>query len=215
MSGIILTITGPSLSGKSTLESMLESAGVVKRAVSTTTRKPRAGEKDGFHYHFISKSEFEEKINNEKMIEHVEFDRNYYGVSKEEVQKLLTQGDSVAMVVEPEGARQIKDFSEKQGWICIRLFVSNPESVLKERFNLRKSDDACADPEVYKQRWESMMTTERRWREEMQDAELIFESFDENSKKMVFEKVKKFIDAKKMGNADKKNNGKLKVKNSG
>lgn len=204
MSGVILTITGPSLSGKSTLESMLSSQGVVVRVTSVTTRPPRQGEVDGIHYHFIDKDAFKNKVRSGEMVEHVEFDTNFYGVSKEEVQKRFGKdGGVVAIVVEPNGAAQIKDFAEQQGWTCLRLFVSNPDEVLKARFDARQVTDALADPEVYAQRWNSMKTTELDWKTKMADAELKFDRFDETTQDQVVQAVKDALDRAKLQNTAK------------
>ena len=204
MSGVILTITGPSLSGKSTLESMLSEKGAVVRATSVTTRPPRQGEIDGVHYHFISKEAFKDKVRAGEMVEHVEFDTNFYGVSKEEVQKRFGKDSGVvAIVVEPNGAAQIKSFAEQQGWTCLRLFVSNPDEVLKARFDARQATDALADPEVYAQRWNSMKTTELEWKTKMADAELKFERFDETTQDQVVQAVKDALERAKLQNTAK------------
>jgi guanylate kinase len=204
MSGIILTITGPSLSGKSTLESMLSKEGVVSRATSVTTRPQRQGEVNGVDYHFVSKAEFKKKVAQGEMVEHVEFDTNFYGVSKEEVQKRFgADGGVVAIVVEPNGAAQIKAFAEQQGWTCLRLFVSNPDEVLKARFDARQAADALANPEVYAQRWNSMKTTELEWKTKMADAELKFDRFDDTTQAQVVQAVKDELERVKLKNTAK------------
>ncbi|OIR57669.1 MAG: guanylate kinase [Amphiamblys sp. WSBS2006] len=84
-----VVITGPSGAGKSTVLARL----VAKRpelfsfAVSATTRSIRPGEKDGREYHFVTKTEFERKIEGGEFVEHATFAENLYGTPFSELQK--------------------------------------------------------------------------------------------------------------------------------
>jgi guanylate kinase len=200
--GIILTITGPSLSGKSYLESHLVESGVVVKALSTTTRNPRAGEIQGVAYDFITgaskDADFLKLVNDGQMVEHVFFDKNYYGVKKDEIEEKFAMNRPVAIVVEPNGAQQIKQFAESQGWDCIRVFVSNPEAVLRQRFDKRQAEDKLAKPEDYAARYESMKTTELVWKKQMADAELVFDAFDEIAFPEVVKTIKNEIHNKEI-----------------
>lgn len=189
MSGVLITITGPSLSGKSTLGDMLRESGFAVKATTTTTRPPREGEVNGEHYHFISKADFKEKINNNEMIEFVEFDGNFYGLSKHEVEQKLTEGSVLAVVLEPVGANAVKSYSIEKGFPCLQVFVCNPEDVLRQRFDDRFKNDKLADPVVYESRWNSMKTVELSWRNQMKSADLFFEQFDKSNESSVCDKV--------------------------
>lgn len=189
MSGVLITITGPSLSGKSTLGDMLREKGFAVKATTTTTRKPREGEINGDHYHFISKDEFKKKIEKNEMIEFVEFDGNFYGLSKEEVAKKLAAGSVIAVVLEPVGANAVKKYAQEENFECLQVFVCNPEDVLRKRFDARFKNDNLADPIVYENRWNSMKTVELSWRSQMQGADLFFEQFDKSNESAVCQKV--------------------------
>lgn len=213
MSGIIFTITGPSLSGKSTLEAMLVKDGTFAKAVSTTTRPQRQGEIDGAAYHFVSKEEFERREALGEMVESVEFDKNRYGVTKDEVQSKFTNGAAVVIVVEPNGARQIKAFAESQGWTCVQVLVTNPDEVLKERFKEREDADELADPKVYAQRWKSMKTVEKLWCEQMANAEFKFKRFDSTTQDAVVKTIKdKLAELRLANKAGMAEDKKLKMK---
>lgn len=185
MEEIIFTITGPSLSGKSTLEKILTQDGVMAKAISTTTRKQRQGEVNGVDYFFVSKDEFNKIEANGDMVESVEFDGNKYGVTKEEVKMKFATGAAVAIVVEPNGANQIKEYAAKEGWKCVRVLVTNPDEVLKQRFDQRLEGDALADPAVYAKRWDSMKTVEKQWVAQMSAAEMKFTRFDSETQEEV------------------------------
>lgn len=190
---IILTITGPSLSGKSTLEQALADRDLVAKATSVTTRPMRHGEKDGEAYHFIDTAEMDRLKENNLLVEHIFFDKNQYGVSKEEVLSKTKHSGVVSIVAAPEGVQQIKEYAEKEGWTCLRAFVYNPDEVLKARFDQRFANDKLANPEVYQNRWNSMKTVEKEWREQMKDAELQFNRFDDTTQEEVIRTIAQAI----------------------
>jgi guanylate kinase len=190
----IVTVTGPSLSGKSYLEKVLVQSGVGDKVVSTTTRNMRTGEVDGVDYFFCSKEQFLEKDAECQLVERVEFDQNFYGITKEEVERKFKKSGVVVVVVEPQGAAQVKEFADKNGWNCLRVFVSNPYEVIKARFDERFKLDKNASREVYAQRWQSMQTVEKEWRQQMKGAELFFEKFDAETQKEVVSKIKDAVE---------------------
>ncbi len=82
MSGAVLVLSGPSGAGKSTIISnSLDRIGDFYFSISTTTREPRKGERDGVEYYFVSKEEFEEGIKRGDFLEYAIVHGNYYGTS--------------------------------------------------------------------------------------------------------------------------------------
>ena len=70
--GSLFVITGPSGAGKGTvLKEVIKSLNRLYFSVSATTRKPREGEVDGVHYHFLTKERFEELISADRFLEYV------------------------------------------------------------------------------------------------------------------------------------------------
>lgn len=170
MKPTIVTLTGPTCAGKSTLESMLKERGfaVLK---SVTTRSPRRGEVNGLNYDFVSVDVFKSMIANNELIEHVEFDGNLYGVSANEVIAATDQGKPIVIVVEPEGKKQIEKYAVDHDWNIITVFVDNPREVIAKRFIERYSADLIKSPrsssevmDRYSKRLCSMMSTEMGWR---------------------------------------------------
>ena len=83
-SNILVTVTGPSLTGKTTFARLIEPFGY-EEIVSTTTRPPREGEVHGKHYHFVTTDEFNSMLKKNLMIEKVQVGNNLYGISKDSI----------------------------------------------------------------------------------------------------------------------------------
>jgi guanylate kinase len=73
-----------------------------------TTRKPRQGERDGVDYFFKTREEFEEMIENNKLLEWAEYVGNYYGTPVDYVEQTLESGRDVFLEIEVQGALQVR-----------------------------------------------------------------------------------------------------------
>ncbi|HEF3490093.1 TPA: guanylate kinase, partial [Campylobacter jejuni] len=91
LQGFVLLISGPSGAGKSTLLKKLfdEFEDELYFSISSTTRKPREGEKNGIHYHFISHEEFQKGIDSDHFLEWARVHENFYGTSLKHTQNAL------------------------------------------------------------------------------------------------------------------------------
>lgn len=104
MRGQILLLSGPSGSGKSTVLSRLFAEfSNVYFSISSTTRSPRAGEKDGINYHFISLEEFEKDIKDGLFLEWARVHGNYYGTSLKPVLEALNDDKIVVFDIDVQG----------------------------------------------------------------------------------------------------------------
>ena len=74
-----------------------------------TTRNPREGEVDGVDYFFKSREEFEQLIEQGKLLEYAEFVGNYYGTPVDYVRETLDEGKDVFLEIEVQGARQVRE----------------------------------------------------------------------------------------------------------
>lgn len=106
--GVLLIISGPSGSGKGTIVEQLVSELGYCVSISATTRNPRPNEKDGIHYFFKTKEEFEKMIDNGELLEHAAFCGNYYGTPKKYVEEQLESGKNIILEIEVHGALQVK-----------------------------------------------------------------------------------------------------------
>lgn len=108
--GLLFIVSGPAGSGKGTVvNELIAKHPSLTLSISATTRQPRPGEVDGVHYHFISKEEFEQRINDGKMLEYATYSGNYYGTPQKEVEEAMRDGKDVILEIEVAGAMQIKE----------------------------------------------------------------------------------------------------------
>lgn len=136
--GLVFVVSAPAGTGKTTLVEMLvqEFPEEVVRSISFTTRPKRPGEVSGVHYFFISEKEFEEKIAQRDFLEYAKIYGNYYGTSYNQVQKLQEQGKDVVLVIDTQGALQLK------GRIpAVFVFLMPPSAeVLRDRLTQRQTE---------------------------------------------------------------------------
>ena len=106
--GKLVILSGPSGCGKDTvLEEVLKKDPSLKLSVSYTTRQPRGDESNGIHYHFITREEFLENLDEGKVLEYAEYDGNFYGTPKEPVDRMLAHGETVILIIEVQGAARV------------------------------------------------------------------------------------------------------------
>ena len=90
--GTLLVLSGSSGVGKSTIiAQVLEQRPELYFSVSCTTRAPRPGEVDGVNYTFISREEFQARIERGEFLEYAEYVGNYYGTSMTVIREKLEQ----------------------------------------------------------------------------------------------------------------------------
>ncbi len=107
--GILLIISGPSGSGKGTIVGELCKNDDFSLSISATTRSPREYEKDGVHYFFHTREEFEQMKERGELLECAEFCGNYYGTPRKYVVEQLAAGRNVILEIEVQGALQVKE----------------------------------------------------------------------------------------------------------
>ena len=137
MSNTIITITGPSCTGKTTLTRRLMDTGKYTEVISTTTRPMRAGDVNGKDYHFVTAEEFKDI----EMLETIEFNGNFYGGSVAEFEDKFASGLIPVIVVEPNGMQQINENASAKGWEVINVFIGIDPQLQARRFLTRMLDD--------------------------------------------------------------------------
>ncbi|MGD8534926.1 MAG: guanylate kinase [Candidatus Aminicenantes bacterium] len=136
---MLFIITGPSGCGKSTIvHRVLDELENISFSVSHTTRKKRESEKEGVHYYFVSKPEFEQMIKEERLFEWTVFQGNHYGTSKREVERKGSVGD-LLLDIDVHGAKEIKSRLKK----AVFIFILPPSfEELKKRLKARGQEGA-------------------------------------------------------------------------
>lgn len=137
----IVVLSAPSGGGKTTIakavrEKYPERFGF---SVSATTRKPRAGERDGVDYHFWTRERFLAEVKAGKFLEHAEYAGELYGTLKSEVDKVLQSGLHVLLDIEVEGARQVRRQFPAPRSVSLFILPSDPR-VLLARLKTRQSE---------------------------------------------------------------------------
>ena len=137
--GAILILSGPSGAGKSSLIKKIEDEiGTYYFSISTTTRPMRKGEIDGVHYHFVSKEQFENDIEDENFLEYAVVHGNYYGTSIRPVKKALKEGKLVLFDIDVQGHDAVQN---RLSDISTSVFITTPTlKELERRLNARGSD---------------------------------------------------------------------------
>ncbi len=107
-SGLLIVISGPSGAGKGTVcKALLEKKSDLLLSISKTTRKPRAGEKDGVNYFFVTDSEFMEAVREGDFLEYACVYGHKYGTPRSYVEEKLAEGYDVILEIDPQGALQV------------------------------------------------------------------------------------------------------------
>ena len=105
-------------------------------SVTYTTRTPRNGEKNGIDYHFISKEEFQKRIDKGDFLEWVFMHGNFYGCSRSDIETGISEGKHLIMVIDTEGAKKVKELLHP-----VMIFIAPPSmETLKERIVGRNSE---------------------------------------------------------------------------
>lgn len=153
---MLVTITGPTCSGKSTLETALVEIFDCSKIVSFTTREIRAGEIHGVDYYYMK-----ECPPDEDLVEKIHFNGNFYGILKSEVNK-ASEGLTI-VVVEPNGVEQLDAYCRRNGIPIYKIFISQPNEVLVSRFLNRFRNDPKADATYYAHRLLSLVDEAKLW----------------------------------------------------
>ena len=105
----LTVLSGPSGVGKSSvLAELRRQQPDVYFSVSATTRKPRPGEVDGVHYHFVDHEKFQQMVDAGEFLEHADFAGNRYGTPRRPVEEALASGRPALLEIELQGARQVR-----------------------------------------------------------------------------------------------------------
>jgi len=137
--GAVLVLSGPSGAGKSSIiNKIIDEIGDCYFSISTTTRAMREGEKEGVHYHFVTKEEFQRGIDADEFLEYAIVHGNYYGTSLKPVKEALSQGKLVIFDIDVQGNVSVNN---RLGDITTSVFITPPSlAELKRRLELRGTD---------------------------------------------------------------------------
>jgi len=136
--GMLVIIAGPSGTGKSTVcRRLLERDANFVLSVSATTRPARKGEHDGKDYFFLTREEFERRIQAGAFVEYAEYAGNLYGTLRDYVQGALEEGKVLLLDIDTQGMAQVV----KQYPDAVTIFLQPPDfDELTQRLAGRNTD---------------------------------------------------------------------------
>ena len=134
-----MIISGPSGVGKSTISrQVVEKMPDTYLSVSATTRPQTNGEIDGRDYWFVSREEFERRIEQGLLLEYAEVFGNLYGTPRDKVDEAVAEGKVVILEIDVQGAQK----AQKVYPNAVMIFIVPPtQKVLQQRINDRGRDD--------------------------------------------------------------------------
>ena len=136
--GSLFVVSGPSGTGKTSLvERLVELMPSLVESRSYTARSPRQSETDGVDYKFVNRETFERMISRDQFLEWADVFGSLYGTSKADTEEKLASGLDVALVIDVNGARQVR----KSGTNATSIFIFPPSlSVLELRLRGRSQN---------------------------------------------------------------------------
>jgi guanylate kinase len=112
--GLLIVVSGPSAVGKDTiLDRVLaepeQLKRPVRRCITSTTRAPRPGERDGVDYHFLSVAQFHAMAQRDEFLEYANVFGNWYGTPALWVADQRNSGIDVVLKIDVQGALKVKE----------------------------------------------------------------------------------------------------------
>ena len=142
--GILLVVSGPSGAGKGTIcNAIREKFPDLQYSVSMTTRDPRKGEVEGESYFFRTNEQFEKLIEENAFLEYAKVYDHYYGTPKKRALDMISDGKSVLLEIDIQGAMQVKKRYPKGVFIYI---VPPSLEILSDRLYGRGTDSEETNP---------------------------------------------------------------------
>ena len=167
---LVIFMIGGSGTGKTTIANEMVSRGICEKAITCTTRKPRIGEKDGIHYHFLKdKSVLDEMYLNNELIESpTEFSGNWYGCPVKSIYKPSADPKPVLAIIEYQGLEKALSVLSKYNDLDILPVFLEPipmeevkrrmmergstEKEIEERLDTMKEEAHWANSNLFKLR---------------------------------------------------------------
>ncbi len=134
----IFVISAPSGAGKNSLINvLLEKEPRLMHSISSTTRPRRANEADGINYHFLTREEFEKRIQAGEFLEYARVLDNYYGTETREIERIFSQNKYPILDIDVQGAQTLRGKPLRM----VSIFIVPPSMTeLERRLRARASE---------------------------------------------------------------------------
>lgn len=161
---LLLVISAASGAGKTTLvQQLLASRPGLTRAITCTTRPPRAGERDGVDYYFFTAEEFARRRSAGEFIEHATVYGQSYGILRAELLGKLRAGQDVLLNIDVQGCATLRAAAigdPELARALVMVFLTPPSMNALER---RLRDRGTDAPEVVARRLAVAREEVRQW----------------------------------------------------
>jgi guanylate kinase len=159
--GRLFVVSAPSGAGKTTLcAAARKKLPDLVYSVSSTTRAPRSGEREGEDYFFISEARFRAGIDSGQWAEWARVHDNYYGTSARFIDRHLAAGRDVLLDIDVQGAEQILQrypqavtifiMPPSMAELCRRLTARGSDSAAVIETRMRNADAEMARKDMYR-----------------------------------------------------------------
>lgn len=138
--GLLFVLSAPSGAGKTSISrELLARHPDLRESISYTTRLPRAGERDGVDYHFVSREQFDRMVTQGAFAEWAEVHGNRYGTARATLLQAAEEGSDVLLDIDVQGAAQLRT----SGLEGVSIFILPPSMAeLRQRLSARNTDSA-------------------------------------------------------------------------
>ncbi|MDI7260809.1 MAG: guanylate kinase [Thermodesulfobacteriota bacterium] len=177
--GLIFIVSAPSGTGKTTLvRKVMEELPGLRFSISYTTRPPRANERDGKDYYFVTQTVFKEMVEKDRFLEWAEVLGNYYGTARVNMEALASERADLILDIDTQGAKRVKEKIDQA--ILIYLLPPSMEA-LQERLMRRGLDSperiqfrlAQAKRDMEEANWYHHIIINERFEEAVQELKAI------------------------------------------
>ena len=133
----LFIISGPSGAGEDSVIDGLKKYFFIERVITTTTRTMRTGESQGNPYYFISQEKFQKDIDDNNFFEYAqEYNNNFYGVGKKEINRVINSGKTGIWKIEYKGVITAKKLFPKIIAIFLKASLKTLEKRIRSRGNI-------------------------------------------------------------------------------
>jgi len=192
----LLTISGPTCSGKSTLTKELCDTRNFAEVISNTTRETRTGEMHGIDYYFVSKCKFDNLV----LLEKSEFNESWYGCTLDEIERIVDLGKIPVVILDLKGVNSINCSPELDDYEISNFYIDIDPKVQMYRLLKRFSEEELSETtlNVYASRILHMVNAssdlmKHYFKNITRHTGIVVEKYDDNNSQQVLDFVVSYI----------------------
>lgn len=158
---LLIVVSSPSGAGKTSVcREILKNNDSIQISISATTRKPRQNEVNGVDYNFISRDDFQKKIQDSQFLEYAEVFDNLYGSLSKDVEKITKSKKDVLFDIDWQGTQQLYQSKPNN---LVSIFILPPsKDEIENRLRQRKVDSGD-DESIINQRMSKFKDEISHW----------------------------------------------------